>query len=127
MTQDIVAILAQDDDAFYRIEIRGREQAVAPPFSRYMAVIISSPDLNEAVQIGHDMANNSQTLKAAGIRIFGPAIAPISRIRGRSRVRLLVKMPKNLALHKLVQQWRDATKKTSKVKISLDVDPQSFF
>ncbi len=121
------AILRQDDEAFYALEIRGREQAMAPPFSRFIAVIISSPDLNEAVQIGRDMVSNSQSLQSAGMRIFGPAIAPISRIRGRSRVRILVKMPKNLALHKLVQDWRSATKKSSKAKITLDVDPQSFF
>lgn len=121
------AILRQDDEAFFALELRGREQAMAPPFSRFVAVIISSPDLNEAVQIGRDMASGSQALQSAGMRIFGPAIAPISRIRGRSRVRLLVKMPKNLALHQLLQDWRNATKKSSKVKITLDVDPQSFF
>ena len=43
-----------------------------------------------------------------GAEVFGPAPAPISRIRGRARARLLVKAPKGAPLQAALRRWREA-------------------
>ncbi|MEL6680464.1 MAG: primosomal protein N', partial [Pseudomonadota bacterium] len=58
---------------------------------------------------------------------LGPAPAPIARIRGRSRVRLLVKAPKGAILQPALQAWRDGIKLPAQYRITIDIDPQSFF
>ncbi|MEM8740769.1 MAG: hypothetical protein AAGE13_04660, partial [Pseudomonadota bacterium] len=66
-------------------------------------------------------------LRAIGAELFGPAPAPISRIRGRTRIRLLVKAPKGVILQPALRAWRAAVKPPSAVRVSIDIDPQSFF
>ena len=57
---------------------------------------------------------------------FGPAPAPIARIRGRHRVRLLVKAPKGVQLQRALADWISSVKAPSRVRLRVDIDPQSF-
>ncbi|MFN3614980.1 MAG: primosomal protein N', partial [Rubrimonas sp.] len=50
----------------------------------------------------------------------------IARIRGRWRVRLLVKAPRAVALQPALRAWLGGVKIPSSVKVAVDVDPQSF-
>ncbi|MGE0613770.1 MAG: hypothetical protein AB7O70_15620, partial [Hyphomicrobiales bacterium] len=60
-------------------------------------------------------------------RILGPADAPLSVIRGRHRVRLLVKADRQADLQAYLRQWLAAAPKTTgNVRLSLDVDPYNF-
>jgi primosomal protein N' (replication factor Y) len=65
-------------------------------------------------------------LEQAGAEVFGPAPAPIARIRGRARVRLLVKAPKGAGLQQALSKWRASVKIPSAVRVVIDIDPQSF-
>jgi primosomal protein N' (replication factor Y) len=47
-------------------------------------------------------------------------------VRGRSRVRLLVKAPKGVALQAALTRWRAAVKVPSAIRVVVDIDPQSF-
>ncbi|MEM6933910.1 MAG: primosomal protein N', partial [Pseudomonadota bacterium] len=58
--------------------------------------------------------------------VYGPAPAPLARIRGRHRVRLLVKAPKGVRLQPTLKAWRAAVKAPGKIRVVIDVDPQSF-
>ena len=90
----IRAILSGDEEGFWRAEAGERRQAGVPPFGRMAGIVLSSPDMQEAFDIGNQLARNAGPLRAAGAQVFGPAPAPIARVRGRHRVRLLVKAPK---------------------------------
>ena len=52
--------------------------------------------------------------------------APIARIRGRVRLRLLIKAPKGVALQDAIRRWLAAVKIPSAVRVAIDIDPQSF-
>jgi primosomal protein N' (replication factor Y) (superfamily II helicase) len=58
--------------------------------------------------------------------LFGPAPAPIARIRGRHRVRLLVKARRGVALQPALAEWVAGVRAPSAVRVAVDVDPQSF-
>jgi primosomal protein N' (replication factor Y) (superfamily II helicase) len=61
------------------------------------------------------------------VRVLGPADAPLSLVRGRHRMRLLVKAPRGFDLSAYLRDWlAHAPKKHGDIKLEVDVDPQSF-
>ena len=61
------------------------------------------------------------------VRVLGPAEAPLALIRGRYRLRLLIKAPRGFDLSAYLRAWLSAApKKHSAIKLDVDVDPQSF-
>jgi primosomal protein N' (replication factor Y) len=64
---------------------------------------------------------------AEEIAVLGPAEAPIAMVRGKYRFRLLIKAPRKANLQAFLRQMRAvAPKPTKDLRISIDVDPQSF-
>ncbi len=120
------AILSGDEEAFWRAEAAARLEAGAPPYGRMAGVVVSGPDETRVWQIANALGRAGAVLEQAGAEVFGPAPAPIARIRGRTRVRLLVKAPKGMALQIALARWRAAVKVPSAVRVVIDIDPQSF-
>ena len=77
--------------------------------------------------LGNHLARQNAALTKAGAQVYGPAPAPIARIRGRHRVRLLVKAPKGVALQAALSEWVRPVRLKGDLRISIDIDPQSFF
>ncbi|MFN3210950.1 MAG: primosomal protein N' [Roseovarius sp.] len=122
----IRAILTGDEEGFWRAEAGERQNAGVPPFGRMAGIILSSTDMQEAFDIGNALARNDGPIRAVGAQVFGPAPAPIARVRGRHRVRLLVKAPKGVALQGALAQWIAPVKGSSQFRLAVDIDPQSF-
>ncbi len=123
----IRAILSGDEEGFWQAEAREREQAGVPPYGRMAGIVLSGPDVGPVFDLGNHLAQNDAPLRAAGAQVFGPAPAPIARIRGRHRVRLLVKSPKGVALQGALETWVSGLKLKGDLRLSIDIDPQSFF
>ncbi|QFT94318.1 Primosomal protein N' [Roseovarius sp. THAF9] len=122
----IRAILTGDEEGFWRAEAGERQHAGVPPFGRMAGIILSSTDMQEAFDIGNALARNDGKIRAVGAQVFGPAPAPIARVRGRHRVRLLVKAPKGVALQGALAQWIAPVKGSNQFRLAVDIDPQSF-
>ena len=61
------------------------------------------------------------------VRVLGPAEAPLALVRGRHRLRLLLKAPRNFDLSAYLREWLAAApKKHGSLKLDIDIDPQSF-
>ena len=123
----IRAILSGDEDAFWQTEAREREEAGVPPYGRLVGIVLSSPDAQEALNVGQAMARNCLPLTKIGAEVFGPAPAPIARVRGRHRVRLLVKASKTAPIQVALTEWTAMFKLPNSLKLSIDIDPQSFY
>ncbi len=123
----IRAILSGDEEGFWRAEAAGRREAGVPPYGRMAGIILSSPDIQTVFDIGEDLARRDGPIRAVGAQVFGPAPAPIARIRGRHRVRLLVKAPKGAALQPAVADWIGQIRLPAQARLTVDIDPQSFF
>ena len=76
--------------------------------------------------MGADMARRDAPLRQIGAQVFGPAPAPIARIRGRHRVRLLVKAPRHAPIQPALAHWVAQVTLPRSTRLSVDVDPQSF-
>ena len=123
----IRAILSDDEEGFWKAEASEREQAGVPPYGRMAGIILSGPEVGPVFDLGNHLARNDAVLRQIGAQVFGPAPAPIARIRGRHRVRLLVKAAKGVALQAALAKWIGSVKLPNNVRLSIDIDPQSFF
>jgi primosomal protein N' (replication factor Y) len=123
----IRAILSGDEEGFWRAEAEERRHAGVPPFGRMAGIILSSPDMQQAFDVGTALARSDGPLRQIGAQVYGPAPAPIARVRGRHRVRLLVKAPKGAALQPALAQWIGALRLPNSLRLSVDIDPQSFY
>jgi len=122
----IRAILAGDDEGFWQAEADERRAAGVPPFGRMAGILLSSTDVQEVFDIGMALARADAPLRRIGAVVYGPAPAPIARIRGRHRVRLLVKADKGVALQAALAAWVAQIRLPATLRLSIDIDPQSF-
>ncbi len=123
----IRAILSGDEEEFWRAEADERRRAGVPPYGRMAGIVLSSPDVQEVFDLGKAMAARSEPLRRIGAQVYGPAPAPIARIRGRHRVRLLVKAAKSAPIQTALSDWVAQFKLPTNLRLSIDVDPQSFY
>jgi len=120
------AMVSQDREAFYRHELETRAQGGLPPFGRLAALIVSANEHDEAT--GFARALLSAAPMAEGLRLFGPADAPVAMVRGRHRVRLLVQSPRDFDLSGYVRFWLTEGPRTKgNLRVQVDIDPMSFY
>jgi primosomal protein N' (replication factor Y) len=121
----IKALAAKDRERFYAHECSAREQAGLPPFGRLASLIVSSPDQAQAQHYASGLARIAP--EAADVAVFGPAPAPRALIRGRFRFRLLVKTARDVNIQAYLTSWLSLMPEAKgKLRLAVDVDPQSF-
>ncbi|MEJ6813899.1 MAG: primosomal protein N' [Octadecabacter sp.] len=123
----IGAILGGDEEAFWAAEAGERRAAGVPPYGRMAGIVLSSPNVQEVFDLGTQMARNDGPLRKIGAQVYGPAPAPIARIGGRHRVRLLVKAEKSAPLQQALAAWAAQFKLRGDLRMAIDIDPQSFY
>nr|WP_111297653.1 primosomal protein N' [Paracoccus saliphilus] len=122
----IRAILTGQDEAFWDAEAQGRQAAGMPPFGRLAGIILSHPDLGVVADFARHLAGLAQPLAEVGAELWGPAPAPIARVRGRHRMRMLIRAPRQAPLQAAIADWLSGVKLPTNLRLSVDIDPQSF-
>ncbi len=120
------ALIAQDRDAFYDAEIAMRE-------SRALSAVRPA---GEPRRLRPGPARRAKLCAGAGARraattttcaCSAPPTRRLSLVRGRHRLRLLVKAPRDFDLSAYLREWlAEAPKPKGSIKLDIDVDPQSF-
>ncbi len=123
----IRAILGGEEERFWSAEAREREAAGVPPYGRMAGIILSGTDVAQVFDAGNLLARQDRSLRAIGAQVFGPAPAPIARVRGRHRVRLLVKAEKSAPLQQALSSWIAQLRLRGDLRVAVDIDPQSFY
>lgn len=118
------AIAAGDRDRFVAEEREARQAAGMPPFGRLAALIVSGTDQQATEAAARALARAAP--QDPSILVMGPAPAPLAMLRGRHRQRLLVHGRRSDALHAYLRHWIGGVKLPGAVRLSIDVDPQSF-
>jgi primosomal protein N' (replication factor Y) len=137
----IAALLSGDVERFYAQETQERRRGGLPPFGRLAGIVVSGADKGGAEAHARALAraafalapNDRWRLAPAGgevhegeILLLGPAEAPIAMLRGRHRFRLAVKAPRNADLQGFLRAVVAAAPPRGGVRVTVDVDPQSF-
>ena len=112
-------------DAFLEEEMRLREQSRIPPFGRFASLILAGADAIRVRETGRELALTAP--KAGGVAVWGPAPAFYQVLRGRTRERLLVQAEKNVDIQAYLRSWLAPVKVPSSVRLTVDIDPISFF
>ncbi len=117
--------LAQyDRDTLVETLIKEREKYAMPPFARMAIVTLSGSKLPETKQAAQKLA--SMIPREEGAEVLGPAPAPIALLRGRHRMRFLVKMPRRGKIQEFIRCWLASTKLPHSLRVGVDIDPQHF-
>ncbi|MEM7242164.1 MAG: primosomal protein N' [Pseudomonadota bacterium] len=123
----IEAILSGEEEAFWATEAKERNQNQTPPFGRLVGIVLSGPDHSAIMNVAGQLLRNKGPLDAVEAQLYGPADAPISRVRGRFRVRFLIKVAKSARIQDALTIWRASVKLPNAMRMSIDIDPQSFY
>ncbi|MGQ7793904.1 primosomal protein N' [Faunimonas sp. B44] len=119
------AIVAGDRERFYEEEAEVRLRGGLPPFGRLAAILVTAEDRASAESQARAMARVAPAEE--GLRLLGPAEAPLAVLRGRHRFRLLVQARSSALLHAWLASWLAACPKPrGSVRVAVDVDPISF-
>lgn len=121
----IQALKKGDRDSFVDAELDAREESDMPPFTRLVSIIVSGEEQDYVQSFAKMMAMKAPT--SDQYIIYGPAPAILERLRGQYRYRFLVKSAKTFNIQKLIKFWLDHIGNDNKIRIQIDVDPQSFY
>jgi len=128
----VMAAVDQDFDTFLKRELEFRRQHAYPPFTRAIAIEFTSPDIPLLSDLTHRIEQWFESLiqlkpaLMASIRVLGPSVPAIETIRGRHRRMLLLSSHEVEHLRQVTKQFLNSFQKLpSKVRMTVDVDPQS--
>jgi primosomal protein N' (replication factor Y) len=114
----------QNYDGFYEKEIQFRKLMRYPPFAALANVLVRSQKQEDALAMSTELG---QMLDPApeGLKILGPAEAPVPKLKSEFRYQLLIKAIDRKRLNETLRELRRFTqeRKWSPTALVIDVDP----
>jgi primosomal protein N' (replication factor Y) len=92
----------QDYLSFYERELQFRRMMAYPPFTSLANVIVRDTNLENAIRWSRRLSEYFSPSDGKGIRILGPASAPLARLKKEHRFQFLLKSPKRSVITKLL-------------------------
>ena len=117
-------LIKNNPDEILKKELNLRKENSLPPFCRLIAIIISAND--QAVSIEGAREIKTHLNKIDGLEIMGPVDSPLVKIKKRFRSRLLIRLNEKSLKQKKVSNLLNSLKISSKIKLTVDVDPVNF-
>jgi primosomal protein N' (replication factor Y) len=117
----------QDYVSFFERELHFRRMMAYPPFTSLANVIVRDASLEKAIRWSRQISEYFSPHDDKGVRILGPAIAPLARLKKEHRFQFLLKSLKRSVLPKLlsaVMAYCDA-KEIPQTAVLVDMDPLS--
>jgi primosomal protein N' (replication factor Y) len=113
-------------EAFATGALTEREQTAWPPFARIALLRAEATQQAVPMKFLHAAASLARGQSMRGVRILGPAAAPMERRAGRFRAQLLLHAATHGPLQRLMSEWiaaLEALPEARQVRWSIDVDP----
>jgi primosomal protein N' (replication factor Y) (superfamily II helicase) len=128
----IAALLSGNHERFYAEEIAARRAAGLPPFGRLASIIVSAREKPAAEAHARRLAQAGhleiRALRAGEASLLGPADPPMALLRGKHRVRIILKVARSVNMQGLVRAMlREAGAPKGGARVDVDIDPFSFF
>ena len=125
--EPIRRLLDHDFQGFSARELERRRALAYPPYARMAAIRIEGSDPQQTAKCARRIAASAARrlpLGPRGVRLLGPAPAPIARIKGKTRWQLLLKGPTHASLFAPLSAIESCLRTLpSSVKVIIDVDP----
>jgi primosomal protein N' (replication factor Y) len=109
---------------FYEKELRFRSWMHYPPYSALANVLIRSDKLDEALQWSGTLGRWFEQNRHEGVRVLGPATAPIMRLKRDYRYHFVLKSPSREKLNATLRAMLAyaASQKIPRTQVIVDVD-----
>jgi primosomal protein N' (replication factor Y) (superfamily II helicase) len=120
-----VQFAARHDFAgFYEKELQFRAWMHYPPYSAIANVLIRSEKLDEALTWSGELGRWFEKTRHEGIRVLGPAAAPITRLKRDYRYHFILKSPSREKMNALLRAMlaEAAARKIPRTQVIVDVD-----
>jgi primosomal protein N' (replication factor Y) (superfamily II helicase) len=119
----------QDYLAFFEKEAHFRRMLHYPPFTALASVLVRDRKIENAIRWSRSLAEYFAPFENRGVKILGPAAAPLARLKKEYRFQFLLKSPQRSALSKALSGALDfcAAKEIPETAVIVDVDPASLF
>jgi primosomal protein N' (replication factor Y) (superfamily II helicase) len=117
----------QDYPAFYERETRFRRAMAYPPFTSLANVIVRDTDLERAIRWSRQLSDYFSPHDGKGLRILGPAAAPLAKLKREHRFQFLLKSSKRSLLAKILGGAMNylELKDIPQTAVLVDMDPLS--
>ena len=117
---------AQDYEKFYEQELAFRRAMRYPPFSALANLLVRSEKQEQAMKMSAELGRLIEPAPE-GIKMLGPALAPVERLKTEYRYQILLKAASRVKLNELLARLRQYAldQKWSATALVIDVDPLS--
>lgn len=117
----------QEYEPFYEKEAHFRRMLHYPPFTALASVLIRDKKIENAIRWSRALADYFAPFENRGVKVLGPAAAPLARLRKEYRFQFLLKSPQRSALSQALSGALDfcAKKEIPETAVIVDVDPTS--
>lgn len=119
----------QDYVSFYEKEAHFRRMLHYPPFTALASILVRDRKIENAIRWSRALAAFFAPFEVCGVKVLGPAAAPLARLRKEYRYQFLLKSPQRSALSQALSGALDfcAKKEIPETGVIVDVDPASLF
>jgi primosomal protein N' (replication factor Y) (superfamily II helicase) len=117
--------IKQDYVAFYERELHYRQVMAYPPFTSLANIIVRDSSLEKAITWSRELSQYLTPHNGDGMRVLGPASAPLARLKTEYRFQFLLKSKRKVQLTKLLAgalAYCDK-KEISQTAVLVDMDP----
>jgi primosomal protein N' (replication factor Y) (superfamily II helicase) len=117
---------------FAELELAHRKDHQYPPYQRLARLIVRSKNENAASAFADTLAGafrealrrpDRQPPRSAGLRLLGPAEAPVYRLAGYYRYHFQLQSASPGVLHSVLREVLSVARAPSGVEFQIDVDP----
>ena len=117
-------LIKNNPDEILKKELNLRKKNFLPPFSRLIAIIVSSNSQSLSIEGAREIKKHLK--KINDLEIMGPVDSPLLKIKKKYRSRLLIRFKDKNLKQKLVSKLLNSLKISNKIKLTVDVDPVNF-
>ena len=117
-------VIKNNPEKFLEKELILRKNNKLPPFSRLIGIIISSNNKGVSYRGAQEIKNKLIEIK--NLEVMGPIESPILRVKNKYRCRLLLRFDNKHLFQKKIAKLLNNLKISSKIKLTVDVDPVNF-
>jgi len=121
-------LVAQHDyEGFFEKEIRFRKMMHYPPFTSLANLLVRDRNLDKAAHLISSIGKIVQKLAAGQMRLLGPALSPLAKLKSEHRFQLLIKARSRQQLREVLKQSLKLAEKEGLEtnKLHIDIDPQN--
>jgi primosomal protein N' (replication factor Y) len=117
-------LIKDKSEQLLQSELLIRKKNNLPPFVRLIAIIISSNQHDLSIKGAKEI--KMQLKKINNIEVLGPVDSPLLKIKKKFRSRLLLRFGSGVLIQKKITTLLNSLKISSKIKLTVDVDPVNF-